>query len=62
VRRGLAAWDRLADVVAVCIGPGPLDTVLTTVAAAAPQPTPPIVAASISAPKETTRGLQDARR
>ncbi|MFR9802421.1 LLM class flavin-dependent oxidoreductase [Pseudonocardia sp. RS010] len=36
VRRGLAAWDRLVDVVAVCVGPAPLAAVLATVAAGAP--------------------------
>lgn len=36
VHTGLAAWDELVDVVAVCVGPGPVESVLAQVAAGAP--------------------------
>ncbi|HEV7650422.1 MAG TPA: LLM class flavin-dependent oxidoreductase [Actinophytocola sp.] len=36
VHTGLAAWDGLVDVVAVCVGPGPAESVLAQVAAGAP--------------------------
>jgi alkanesulfonate monooxygenase SsuD/methylene tetrahydromethanopterin reductase-like flavin-dependent oxidoreductase (luciferase family) len=32
----IASWDRLADVVSICVGPGPVESVLALVAAAAP--------------------------
>jgi len=36
VRTGLARWDNLVDVVAVCVAPGPVESVLAQVAAGAP--------------------------
>ncbi len=38
VHTGLAAWDELVDVVAVCVGPAPAESVLALVAAGAPVP------------------------
>lgn len=36
VHTGLAAWDSLVDIVAVCVGPAPAESVLAQVAAGAP--------------------------
>lgn len=36
VSAGLREWDEVADVVAVCIGPGPAEQVMATIEAAAP--------------------------
>lgn len=36
VHRGLSGWDDLVDIVAVCVGPAPVESVLAQVAAGAP--------------------------
>jgi hypothetical protein len=36
VHKGLAAWDDLVDIVAVCVGPAPTESVLAQVVAGAP--------------------------
>jgi alkanesulfonate monooxygenase SsuD/methylene tetrahydromethanopterin reductase-like flavin-dependent oxidoreductase (luciferase family) len=38
VHTGLAEWDDLVDIVTVCVGPGPAETVLAQVTAGAPVP------------------------